>query len=75
MDSLLPSVHIFTQHVRPMKYPKEVTNLVKEFKKEPVSAIIEAVRDGPYMVMLDVILLPTFHSIPLAISGIKVSVM
>jgi hypothetical protein len=57
-----------------MKYPKDINNLVKEFKKEPVSAIIEAVRDGPFMMMLDVILLPSFHSIPLAISGVKVGI-
>lgn len=48
---------------------KDFENLVK---KEPVTAIIESVRAKSFMLMLDVVLLPSFYSVQFAISGIKV---
>lgn len=59
--------------VRNVKYVREFNDSLVEFKKNPVNAIIETVRDVKKVVMLDVMLLPTFHSIPFAISGIKFS--
>jgi len=57
------------QHVRNLKYTLEnATNFVDSFRKKPVDAIIEYVRDGS---TLRVLLLPSYQVVTIQLSGIK----
>ena len=65
----------FSQHIRNIKYVKDFPKFVSENGNKPLQAIVEQVRNdrGNYMI-LDVIILPNFYSIPFALSGLNVSI-
>lgn len=52
---------------------KDYSRFFTEFQKKTVAAIIEQVRDSQFVMILEVLLLPSYHSISFAISGVKVS--
>lgn len=60
------------KHIRNIKYVSDYKKFVSEYGNKPMQAIVEQVRNdrNAYMI-LDVMILPHFYSIPFALSGLN----